>query len=336
MEPILEEFSKEEFDRQMMLLLSSKSGARASSLKVYCSILRNLCDKCWDTQDLNEVQSRDAIEEALRWIGQQTMAHSTCASYTNVLHLLAKGSPVEASTMRALKYYNDLIAASEDMQDFDDKELKYAKTHEELLEVLEKYKDKVSELPAFQQTRSLTPFELRDGGWQTVFQYLALASMVLQPPIRGEYGDMPIVHDQATADDMDKRMRNYLLVLPDKACICINFDKVSDKKGPGKIEIMQQFAAAIAISCMLVPRKFLFVSKSNLAKPLKYMALFYRQLPDPDNGESMNQGIQMLRSSFITWFYQKLATNLNDKKNLAAMMRHSWETAEKHYNKIKV
>ena len=91
-------------------------------------------------------------------------------------------------------WLNWVIFAAEGRQDRDQKELLFGKTHKELLDIVSALGTKVEKLEGWRNPRmtrveafTLNPLTKRDG-WDTLFEWLALASMVLQPTVRGNWG----------------------------------------------------------------------------------------------------------------------------------------------------
>ncbi|DBA68516.1 hypothetical protein WJX79_011087 [Trebouxia sp. C0005] len=106
------------------------------------------------------------------------------------------------------------------------------------------------------------------------------------------------------------------------------------------------------------PRAYAFpikyVSGSGASQP--QLPLGERQMPgylsrirNPiigawDYGKPMHQGVQLLRSSYVTWFYNRGTfygddgpiPDHNAKKALAKSMRHQWQQAETNYRKLPV
>jgi len=100
-----------------------------------------------------------------------------------------------------IAWLNWVIFAAEGRQDRDQKELLFGKTHKELLEIVSALGKEVEKLQGWQNppmTRqkafTVNSVTKRDG-WDTLFEWLALASMVLQPPVRGNWGKMQCTTD---------------------------------------------------------------------------------------------------------------------------------------------
>ena len=159
-----------------------------------------------------------------------------------------------------IAWFNWVIFAAEGRQDRDQKELLFCKTHKELLEVVKALQKNVEKLdgwrnPPMKETKaySLHPTIKKDG-WDTLFEWLALASMVLQPPVRGNWGKMKCTTDWETATTLhtDTSLNeNFLYQKPgpngeqfgsraygdreSRYVMCINVDKVLKKTGSDQI-----------------------------------------------------------------------------------------------------
>ena len=105
-----------------------------------------------------------------------------------------------------IAWLNWVIFAAEDRQDRDQKELLFGKTHKELLEIVRALGKEMEKLegwrnPPMTRVEAFTLNLLsKIDGWDTLFEWLALASMVPQPPVRGNWGKMKCTTDwqQAT------------------------------------------------------------------------------------------------------------------------------------------
>ncbi|KAL3138577.1 hypothetical protein ABBQ32_006346 [Trebouxia sp. C0010 RCD-2024] len=84
----------------------------------------------------------------------------------------------------------------EGRQDRNQKELLFGKTHKELLEIVKALQKQVEGLegwknPPMTETEAYTVNGLTGkDDWDTLFEWLALGAMVLQPPVRGNWGQM--------------------------------------------------------------------------------------------------------------------------------------------------
>ena len=104
-----------------------------------------------------------------------------------------------------IAWLNWVIFAAEGRQDRDQKELLFGKTHKELLEIVAALGKEVEKLEGWQNppmTRveafTVNSVTKRDG-WDTLFEWLALGSMVLQPLVSGNWGKMKCTTDWEAA-----------------------------------------------------------------------------------------------------------------------------------------
>ena len=284
-----------------------------------------------------------------------------------------------------IAWLNWVIFAAEGRQDRDQKELLFGKTHKELLEIVSALGKEVEKLesskePPMSRVEAFTPNLLtKKDGWDTLFEWLALASMVLQPPVRVNWGKMKCTTDwqQATTlHEADTRLNeNFLYQKPtdngveqfgsrpygdkqSRYIMCINVDKVSRKTGSDQIVCSQEFSDCPTTSFKMWPRAYAFPIKyvSGIGVIQPQLPLGERQMPGYlsrirnaimgawDHGKPMHQGVQLLRSSYVTWFYNRGTfygddgpiPDHNAKKALAKSMRHQWQQAETNYRKLPV
>ena len=91
------------------------------------------------------------------------------------------------------------------------------------------------------------------------------------------------------------------------------------------------------------------LQSKGLALGERQMPGFLSKIKNPilgawDHGKPMHQGVQLLRSSYVTWFYHRGTfygddgpiPDHNAKKALAKSMRHQWQQAETNYRKLPV
>lgn len=169
------------------------------------------------------------------------------------------------------------------------------------------------------------------------YQYLLLACMIWNPPLRTDFYRSATLLKKLTDDDgkhnyvyINKRGgKNHVtfIVNKDKAT---NYRIYKKDKNLSKIEIQdQRLADLIAESYEKYPRKYLFENpeikdKFNPQTILKY-------LRNITGLEAIND--QMMRSIYITHFYSKNPT-YGQKQTLANQMRHSVDVASMNYAKI--
>ena len=140
--------------------------------------------------------------------------------------------------------------------------------------------------------------------------------------------------------------------------MCINVDKVSKKTGSDQIVCCHFFSDCLTTSFKMWPRAYAFPKKYdgqsrqvNSTKPMgdREMPGFLSKIKNPilgawDYGKPMHQGVQLLRSSYVTWFYNRGTfygddgpiPDHNAKKALAKSMRHQWQQAKTNYRKLPV
>jgi hypothetical protein len=166
------------------------------------------------------------------------------------------------------------------------------------------------------------------------YRYLLLNILVKQPPLRTSfYTTAKIIRSK---DDNDKK-NNFILINRRgkiKVQFIVNIDKASNYKmfnmnpNLSKIDIdNNELAIMINDSYVKYPRNYLFELKE---KPISQNTLlnWLRKITDLSG-----VNIDIMRSSFITWFYEhNLTFGVRDK--LSRMMRHSQSTAQKNYNKV--
>ena len=121
---------------------------------------------------------------------------------------------------------------------------------------------------------------IKKDGWDTVFEWLALAAMVLQPPVRGNWGKMKCTTDWEVATTLHTNTslnENFLYQKPNpngeqfgsreygdresRYVMCINVDKVSKKTGSDQIVCSQEFSDCLTTSFKMWPRAYAFPKK---------------------------------------------------------------------------
>lgn len=166
------------------------------------------------------------------------------------------------------------------------------------------------------------------------YQYLLLSLLTYQPPLRTDfYTTCKFIRTKAE----DNKVDNFLRIDRRGTIKCyyiVNNDKVSNTK----VYSMNKTLSTIEINnkslCELInnsfikyPREFLFeVNEKPITQPT--LLNWLRQITKV-NGIN----IDIMRSSYITWFYEKNKT-LAKREALANMMRHSTTTAQRNYYKV--
>lgn len=274
-------------------------------------------------------------QQLCNWITQAPLQPTTKRNYFNVLHVTYDtNQELQAVTQGYISQLNREINRREGAQMKDAKEMENWKTHEELVGIVDTLHKEVKQLLAYKQCRVMTHTEAfgPQQGWQKLFDWLAMTSMVLQPPVRGDWGDV-----EYAVTDIAEPSRNILLMSnPQQYKLKIVKDKTVEHLGSGLIPLTEEMQYAVTLSNILWPRQFVFCSKSHIGTELGVgnMTSYLRSIKHPETGHCLNQGVQLLRSSYITWAYG-LGIDHNTKRHLANCMRHSWQTAEVHYNKVK-
>jgi len=166
------------------------------------------------------------------------------------------------------------------------------------------------------------------------YKYLLLNILIKQPPLRTSfYTSAKIIRSK---DDNDKK-NNFILINRRgkiKVQFIVNIDKATNYKmynmnsNLSKIDIVDNdLAILINDSFVKYPRNYLFEIKD---KPISQNTLL-NWLRKITNLAGIN--VDIMRSSFITWFYEHNLT-FGVRNKLSRMMRHSQGTAQKNYNKI--
>lgn len=310
--------------------------------KSYVSLLRSL----WVNglgRPLHQLLTWDwqADEDAIAWHGHWTYMFyhqlteyidslekdTTKRCFYNVIHVSWHDVPHwQEVTRKRIRDLNGKIAKVENWQQRDAKEEMYGMTHDELLEAVQQLHAEVLLLPCVVENRPMTELETFTD-YTTLFNWVALACYVLQPPLRGEWGNMYLFDRSLN----DRNTYNW-----QTGVLSIVKDKVSERSGRALIKVSQELQDVISFSLFLYPKRKYVIPSNNISgdKPHSYFPMFLRLIKHPYTGDIMNQGIQLLRSSYITWFYDRPGVTIADKKQLATMMRHTWQTAELCYKKV--
>lgn len=263
----------------------------------------------------------------MEWIDTEDFKPTTKRNYYNVMLVVCKGLEHDEQIREGIRKLNKEIDDMDGEQSLDAKELQYFKSHEELLEILQVFQKQVEDLAAWKDSRPMTheeAFGYKDG-WIVLFRFLAFLVMVEQPPVRGDWG---IVRCKGEGNE------NYVWL--EDSVIVIRKDKVSKKYGSAIIPICEDVVNILRKSFRVWPRLYVFPNKFDPGLPMGVQPFceFLRLAEHPVTQECMFQGVQLLRASYITWFYDDKTHTLNSKQQLAKYMRHSQPTAEKCYRKL--
>ncbi len=157
--------------------------------------------------------------------------------------------------------------------------------------------------------------------------FILLCLYSFQPPIRREYFNMKILEEKP-----DDEVFNYLIKVDKKYILHLNHDKVVKTYGKDQFEFNETLSALIDLSLLVFPRKYILTNLNNEQNPIGRYA-FEVLLEEIFNKKVT---IDLIRSMYITYFYSQNGLNIEMKKLLAKQMRHSYTTADLHYNKIGV
>ena len=166
------------------------------------------------------------------------------------------------------------------------------------------------------------------------FKYLLLSLLVLQPPVRSSfYTNCKFIIREGDND----KVNNFIRISrrkPVTVSYIINNDKVSktrvyaSNKDLSIIKIIDPKLTDLIIdSYDKYPRSYLFEIKE---KPITQPTLL-SWLRDVTKVDAIN--VDMLRSSYINWFYDHNHT-VGAKEKLANQMRHSVSTSMRNYYKV--
>lgn len=295
-----------------------KPTTKANTARAYSKLLRSLWKNAlgkndeellawnWEKCPWTKVYRQNLID----WVEQSDLKNTTKRNYINAIHVtFADDEEHRKHTLEHISRLSDSINHSEGRQRRDTREQKHGMSYVDLV-ALEKY--------LFRNMESLKDH----------FEWLALACYTKQPPLRLQWGDMMITADTAKAQLYNEQKLNYVLA-GTPHMIIINDDKVVHSQGVGVIEMRPELESALKHSFQIWPRgnsRIFPVLYRDLAKVL-------RNIKGQD-GKPVHQGVQLLRSSYITHFYDKPGVDHNAKVDLAKDMRHSWQMAEVNYRKI--
>ena len=166
------------------------------------------------------------------------------------------------------------------------------------------------------------------------YKYLLLALLTFQPPVRTSfYTSCKIIIREKDNNKID----NFIRInkrKPVSVSYIINNDKVSKtkvysmNKKLGIINLIDPKLINLVVdSYTKYPRSYLFEINEN---PISQPTLL-DWLRDITKVDGIN--IDMMRSSYINWFYEHNKST-GKREQLANMMRHSMLTAQKNYLKI--
>jgi len=199
--------------------------------------------------------------------------------------------------------------------ELDEKEKENFRTHEYFINIISTFSESAS-LPILQHMKQLL-----------------LKLLVFQPPLRTSFytscyisrnlKDNNGIHNYVYLSRRGRQSAHYI-VNKDKAS---NYRLYSINKKLSKIELSQEATKAISESLANYPRDHLFENNGKLISQNTLLSW----LRDITNTPKIN--IDMMRASYITWFYDVNA-KFNDRDKLSHQMRHSQNTASQNYRKI--
>lgn len=162
------------------------------------------------------------------------------------------------------------------------------------------------------------------------FEYLILALLILQPPVRTSYYTTAKI--TKTIEGLDNNT-NYIFISENDGYFIINKDKVSNTKKYKehndyiKIE-NKELLKLLNDSINKYPRSLLFESDRKTKFKDDTLLLYLRNIT-----KLTAINIDMMRSIYITHFYQNNPTYTSREK-LSLQMRHSVPTAMRNYFKV--
>ena len=148
----------------------------------------------------------------------------------------------------------------------------------------------------------------------------------MQPPIRMEYKDMEIVKSIP-----NNKGRNYILQKNNQFSSIINKDKVSNIRGCSIFTFSNELNEAILLSLRHYPRQYILSLNTNPSKPVGKQSFEILLRSCFDNKII---GVDIVRASYITHFYNKRGVTMEQKEELAKLMRSSVAMASTIYHKI--
>lgn len=214
----------------------------------------------------------------------------------------------------------DVYNEKKKRQDLQGKEIENWVSHDQVLEKLDDLKQKAKDTNKVSDN----------------LKHLALSLYVLQPPLRLDYGDVIITDQEPPKSETQnylyrKRTGRYVLYL--------NRDKVSrvvDKKtkelkyGKAIIRLKKKVGSIIEKSLESFPRKYLISQSRNIENPITENGL--GQLLS-GLWKDKKVSADILRSSYVTWYHEKVNHNVKKIEALAELMRHTPDTARNIYRK---
>jgi len=212
----------------------------------------------------------------------------------------------------------DVIHSKESDNKQDEKEIENYRPHSYFMEILEQYKSTYKTLP-----------------YKEFIKILALALPVLQPPLRTDfYTTVKIIYNSKQND----KVGNFIFINRKTKQInyIVNDDKVTKSKYYNMrpelkiIQITDPFLKEMLFYTTQEPREYLFQSRLDFEEPISQNT-FLSWLRSVSMVPNINNN--MLRSSYVNWFYENNKTQ-KEREKLAHLMRHSVNAAQTYYLKV--
>ena len=272
---------------------------------------------------INQLNIKNASTDDFEWvfknhkrinnhIMKSDYSLGTKRNYINLLYVILR----DLGHDKLYKTYEKLFKTLTTMQNkeeekncLSDKEIKNYITHDEL-------KMKIDELEPY-----------KNDSKKDNYMHLFLSLYYYQPPLRNNYIDMVIKKGDPNKYINEDDDINYMVLYNGKWHSVINKDKVSNIYGSLIIPIIRdELNDIISDSLKKFKRDILFEG---------YDPINWRKHIAPSIFKPKSVSIDILRSSYINWFYEQ-KPSLGAKKELASMMRHSKDTAERSYCKVDI
>ena len=162
---------------------------------------------------------------------------------------------------------------------------------------------------------------------------LLLTLLTYQPPLRTSFYTSALFLREKDSND---KKHNYIYINrrgSSKVQYIVNKDKASNykvynmNKNLSFIDVEGEAKQALLESYMNFPRNFLLEINNEKITD----STLLRWLRDITGVPGIT--IDIMRSSYITWFYE-MHPHYNDRDKLSRLMRHSQKTAQLNYNKV--
>lgn len=253
---------------------------------------------------------------ACRYIEGRQSASTKRAYYSSLVVFydkIGKTAIRDFARERAGKY-TDVVREERDKNIISDQRAANFVTYEQIVERRDKLEKKMIK-----------------GDNKTILQAVALNLYSRIPPLRDVYTDMEFV----TSESKMNPSKNYLLKKKNIYYVCINSDKVSSNPTHGKARYVvdsPELTAILDKSFKLFKRKYVLSNITDGNKPMSY-TLFRRLMSEIWEDVNKTPCIDVFRSSYITYMYNK-GMSTAEKKELARRMRHSAAEGANSYYKL--